>query len=98
MIEMTETEARKRGFLPVYSRHTWEVLAVIKSLQGLQDRRKAQGKESKLDTWLADFIRRLTNMAAVMITSNTDGICYLRKDDRELLRQLIQWVQDNGLV
>lgn len=95
---MTAAEAKKHGMLPVYASHAWEVLAVIKSLTGLQARRREQGKVSKLDEWLTDFIKRLTCMVSVMITAETDGIVYLRKDDRELLRHLIKWIEVNGLV
>lgn len=91
-------EAKKRGMLPVYASHTWQLLAVIKCLTGLQERRREQGKKSKLDGWLSDFVQRLSNLAATMIFTQEDGIVYLRKDDRELLRQLIQWVEVNGLV
>ena len=95
---MTADEAKKRGLFPVYASHTWELLAVIKALTGLESRRRERGKQTGLDQWLNDFIKRLELMAATMIHTQQDGIVYLRKSDRELLRQLIEWVQVNGLI
>lgn len=94
---MTAIEAKKRGLLPVYASHITELLSVIKVLTALQARRREQGKSGNLDTWLNAFVIRLDMIASVMIHTQQDGLVYLRKNDRELLRQLIEWVQVNGI-
>ena len=88
---MTAAEAKERGFLPVYASHIPEVLAAVKSFTALQARRQTQGKLTKLDTWLSDFIQRLEMLALYMTIDQADGIVYLRKNDRELIRTIAEW-------
>ena len=90
---MTAVDAKKRGLLPMYSSHIWELLAAIKCLTSLQARRRDQKKATKLDTWLADFVQRLELLAVYIVTSQEDGIVYIRKSDKEMMQNLIQWVE-----
>ena len=89
---------KENRLYPVYAYHVWEVLAVINCLVPFAERRKARGETSKLDDWLDGFIEKLELLACVLTKGQrSDGIVYLRKNDRELIEKLSNYVKANNI-
>lgn len=83
---------------PVYASHVWEILAALATLAPFAQRRRERGENSPLDLWLAGFIEKLELLASVMIHGAQNGIVYFRKDDRELIEKLSNWVRINNVL
>ena len=82
---------------PVYVSHVWEILSILYTLTPFMQRRQERGENSPLDLWLVGFVEKLELLACVMIKGGKDGIVYLRKDDRDLVEKLSNWVRVNDI-
>jgi len=81
---------------PVYSFHGWELLAIANTLSGFLRRRAEEDRTTDLDDWLTEFTEKILLLSSVLLNApGENGVAWLRKPDRDLVKKLTDWYRIN---